>query len=73
MVGVAPTLDFAIALQVGVVGFSRHGSGLASDRLGDFERQRRRMYQAANTSERVVAAVGFGFLFLGGGDGFFHA
>jgi hypothetical protein len=52
--------ELSIALQVGVVGFRRRGSGLASDRAGAFERRRRRRYQAAggwrlaaNTSERV--------------------
>jgi hypothetical protein len=66
--------ELSIALQVGVVGFRRRGSGLASDRAGAFERRRRRRYQAAggwrlaaNTSERVVAAVGLGFLGVGMG------
>ena len=70
VVRVAPARELVVALQVGVVGFRRHGSGLDSDRVGAFERRRRRRYQAANsTSERVVAAVSF--VLLGGGDGFF--
>jgi len=69
VVRVAPARELVVALQVGVVGFRRHGSGLDSDRAGAFERRRRRRYQAANTSETVVAAVSF--VLLGGGDGFF--
>jgi hypothetical protein len=65
--------ELSIALQVGVVGFRRRGSGLASDRAGAFERRRRRRYQAAGGWRRILvreswlqlvwASLGWGWVF----------